>query len=245
MARLTRRELKSDELRSAFEDYEQFVRQNYREILLAAGILIAMVGSVLGLKWYAGRRDAEANAELGAALRTFDANVGTPAPGSLASEEQTFPTAQEKYRKALGQFTEMIQVKGFEKFLPQQKAVRLARYYVGLCQAELGDDVTAVRTLEQASHDADREIAGLGRLALAGELAKTGKLADAVKIYQDLADHPALTVPKATALLALADAYRATQPAQARQLYERVVKEFGSIPFLAGTIKQQVSNLPE
>jgi TolA-binding protein len=121
--------------------------------------------------------------------------------------------------------------------------VSIALYHVGVCQALLGDQAAAIKTLQEASQDRDREIAALAEFALAGELVKAGKLPDAAKMYQALADRPTLSVPRATALLALADAYRATQPAQARQIYERVEKEFGSDPALALAIKQQMAGV--
>ena len=68
----------------------------------------------------------------------------------------------------------------------------------------------------------------MAKFALAGELAKSGKTPEAAKLYQELADHPTITVPKASALLALADAYRESQPAKSRQIYEQVEKEFAS-----------------
>ena len=239
MARLTRRELKQDELRSTFEEFEQFAKQRYKEILVVVGIIAAVVGLVGGLKIYTDRQEAEASAELGAALRTFRAYVGTPAEGSLVPGELTFPTGREKYQRALQQFSEITM-----KF-PRTKAAAIARYHLGMCQSLLGDQAGAIRTLQEASRASDRNIASLAHLALAGELARSGKVAEAAKLYQDLADRPTTTVPRATALLAMADAYRATQPAQARQIYKRVEKEFGSDRALAETLRQQITSLPK
>lgn len=99
--------------------------------------------------------------------------------------------------------------------------------------------------LGKAGGASDQEIASLARLALAGELAGSGKLREAVKIYQNLADRPTLAVPRTTALLEMADAYRASQPAQARQIYERLQKEAGPDPILAQAINQQIESLPK
>jgi hypothetical protein len=78
---------------------------------------------------------------------------------------------------------------------------------------------------------------------LAGELAKSGKTPEAAKLYQELADHPTMTVPEASALLALADVYRESQPAQARKIYERVEKEFASNATVAQAVKQDIASL--
>jgi hypothetical protein len=204
------------------------------------------VGLGMGLKYLINQREATANAQLGEALDTFHAYVGVAASvGPYGAQQQSFPTAHEKYTKALAEFSAMTDVKGMQKLLPEQKAVRVARYHVGLCQAELGDQAGAIKTLTQAGADSDPQVGSLARFALAGELVLTGKTADGVKIYQDLVDHPTDTVPRATSQMALADALRATQPAQARQLYERMEKEYATDTELAQLIKQQLASLPK
>jgi tetratricopeptide (TPR) repeat protein len=239
LARLTRHELKKDEFRTTYEEFERFAKEHYKEIASAVGILIVVVGSAAGLKLYLERQEAQAAIQLGAALRTFRAYVGAPTPpGSPGSEIETFPTARERYKKALDRFTEISR-----KF-PRTKAAEIAAYHAGVCQAELGDQAAAIKTLQGASGASDRTIASLAQLALAGELARTGKLEEARKLYQNLADHPTLTVPRATALLEMAEAYRGTQPAQARRIYEGLEKEFGSDPALAQAIRQQMASLP-
>ena len=127
---------------------------------------------------------------------------------------------------------------------PRPKAAIIALYHVGVCESLLGNSEAAIRTLEEASREGDQGIAALARFALAGEYLKNGKTQEAAKIYQNLADHPSLTVPRASALLAMADSLRETQPQQARQLYDRIGKEFGSDPAIAATLKQQMEGLP-
>jgi len=240
--RLTRQQLKHDEFRETFDRFEDYLKQHYQDILTITLLVVVAVGAAVGLKLYVDRQEAEADAALGAALQTFRAYVGTPAPGTLGPEAETYPTAEAKYKKALNEFNAVIQK---YRMYPRPKAVAIARYQAGVCQALLGDQAAAIKTLEEASHERDPEIAALARLALADELAKAGKLAEAAKIYQDLADRPTLSVPKATALLAMADSYRASQPARARQIYNDLQKEFGSDPTVAETLKQEMSGLPQ
>ncbi len=245
MARMTRHELKEHKFQTTFEEYEQFAKAHYREISLVVGTALVIVGLVLGLRYLMNQQEAAANAELGDALETFHAYVGTPAPGTLGPDAKTFPTAKEKYTKALSQFSTMTNVKGYQKLLPQQKAVRIARYHVGLCQAELGDEAEAIKTLNQVVDDRDQDIASLARFALAEQLAKTGKTADGVKIFQNLADHPTTTVPKATAQLAWADALRDTQPAAARHIYEGMERDYAAETVVVESVKQQIASLPK
>jgi hypothetical protein len=245
LSRLSRRELKEDRLRTAFEDYEAFAKDHYKEITAAVAIGLALIGAVFGLRFFTNRTEASANTKLAAALDTYHAYVGNTSAGLVSPGMQSFPTAGEKYKKALTQFQAVTDGTGVERLLPQLKAVRIARYYVGMCQAQLGSDSGAVKTLQESGRDSDPSIAALAQLALAGEYVKTGKVADAVKIYQELADHPTSTVPRSTPLLALAGIYRNSQPAQARQVYERLEKEYGTDAALAADLKQQITSLPQ
>jgi tetratricopeptide (TPR) repeat protein len=242
---LSRRDLKEDRVRTAFEDYEDFAKQHYKEIITWVAIAVALVGGVFGVKIFTARAEANANTKLGAALDTYHAYVGATSPDLPNPGMQSYPTAQEKYKKALAEFQAVNDLTSLEKLLPRLKAMRLAQYYAALCQAQLGDDAAAAKALEESSRDSDANIASLARFALAGEDVKTGKVQDAIKIYQDLSDHPSETVPRSTALLALAGVYRGTQPAQARQIYERMEKEFGDDASLAAELKQEASSLPQ
>lgn len=240
MDRLTRHELKQDEFREGIDQLEQYLKTNLKQILTGAIVVIAVVGLAVGLKYYISEQQANANAELASALTTFHAYVGTMA-SPLESETTSFPTAANKYQKALGQFNTIVLK---YRMYPRPKAAIIALYYVGVCESLLGNSEAAIRTLQQATGEGDPGIAALARFALAGEFVKSGKTQEAAKIYQSLADHPSLTVPRASALLAMADTLRATQPGQARQLYDRLEKEFGSDPSIADTIKQQMAELP-
>jgi len=52
-------------------------------------------------------------------------------------------------------------------------------------------------------------------------------------------------VPKAAALFAMADAYRASQPARALQIYEQLQKDRNTDATLAQAIRQQIASLPQ
>ena len=241
MARLTRHELKTDEFQSTVESFEQFAKANAKQIITGVAGALLVAGAVIGWRMYSGRQEAAANAALGQALKTFKTEVNA-APVNLFSGQTPpagqFATPQDKYKAALAQFSEVAAT------YPRQTAGEFALYHAGLCQALLGDDAAAQKTLEAASHSSNKAAAALASLTLAGELAKTGKVAEAAKIYQNLADHPASTVPRATALLAEADLLRSTQPAQARALYETVAKEFSSDAYLSSTVRQEIASLP-
>jgi tetratricopeptide (TPR) repeat protein len=238
--RQTRHQLKHNEFKDSLVSLEEYLKHHYKEVITAAIILVVVVGLAGGLKYYTDRQEAGANADLGEALSTFRATVGQPTPGQNDPEGAAYSTAQEKYKKALQQFQAI-----FDKYrmVPRPKAVAIACYQAGVCQSLLGDHSGTIQTLTEVSQSGDAEIAAMAKFALAGELASSGKTPEAVKIYQELADHPTVTVPKASALLAMADAYRESQPAQARQIYERVQKEFASNATVAQAVKQDIASL--
>jgi tetratricopeptide (TPR) repeat protein len=235
-----RHQLKHDEFKDTLVQFEEYFKQHYKEILNIAIIVVVVLGLASGLKYYTDRQEAAANADLGEALATFRASVGPPTPGQAGPGGATYATAQEKYNKALQQFDAILDR---YKMLPHPKAVAIARYQAGVCQALLGDHAGAILTLTEASQDHDAEVAAMAKFALAGELVNSGKTPQAAKLYQELADHPTITVPKASALLAMADAYRESQPAQARQIYERVEKEFASNTTVTQAVKQDIASL--
>ena len=243
MARLSRHELKQDEFQSTVEAFENFAKQNYKQIILTVVVAILVAGSIVGWKEYNARQAAAANAALADALKTFTASVGGPAPNLFAPQQQPptgqFATDQDKYKKALAQFSDIV------ARYPRQTPSGFARYHVGLCQAALGDSPAAIKTLDAASRAADRDVASLAKLALAEELARAGKTDEAVKTYKDLASHPSATVPEATALLGLADAYRTSQPGQARAIYEKLEKDYSSDAYLASVVKEELATLPK
>jgi tetratricopeptide (TPR) repeat protein len=242
LAHISRHELMQDELRSTYEEFEEFVKTRYKEIATVAGIVLVVAGLAVGLKTYQVRRDAEASEALGTALKTFRAYVGEVPQGGMMPGLQTFPTTQEKYKKAQAQFQEVI-----TKFAstPEPKAVAVARYHVGLCQAFLGDSAAALKTLEEASRTTDRDIASLAQFALAGEYLKAGKTAEAVRIYQDLAAKPSATVPDSAAKLALADVYRSTDPKRAREIYQQIEKQYATNTTIAQAVRDKISTLPQ
>jgi len=238
--RKTRHQLKQDEFRDTLVTAEEFVKAHAKEIINYTIIVVAVLALAGGLKYYTDRQEAAANADLGAALATFRAYVGQPTPGQSDPNAPTYLTAEAKYQKALQQFDAIV-----SKYTmpPKPKAVDIALYQAGVCQSLLNDHAGAIRTLMEASQIHDAEIASLAKYALAGELAKTGKTQEAAKLYQDLADHPTLNVPRASALLGLADDYRASQPAKAREIYQRVGKDFASDPTVAQAVQQQMASL--
>ncbi len=238
MDRYTRHQLKQDEFQDTIESLQIFVSEHLKAIILVSAAVIVIVGGALWIKSYYAHQEAAANNLLQAAIGTFNAQVGTPDPNNPVPPGQMFPTDKAKYEKALGEFGEIVKV------YPKTKAAGYAEVHMGVCQARMGNDSVAIKTLQEAGRQSDKEIASLAQFALAGELLKTGKQDAALKIYQDLANHPTMTVPRTTALLAMANTYSVTDPSRAREIYIQIRKEAGTNEIVAEALKEQLSELP-
>ena len=242
MDRLTRHELKQDEFKESLDQLEQYLTTHLKEIVTVAVLAIVVVGSAVGVKYYLSQQEANANLDLASALRTFQAYVGTFAPGSIPPGTESYPTAADRYKAALLKFNAIA---AKYRLFPRPKAVGIALYHAGLCESFLGNSAAAINTLQEASRDGEREVASLAQLALADEFLKAGKTQEADRIYQNLADHPTLTVPRASALLALAGSLKNSQPARARQLYDQIRKDFSSEPSVAQILKEEMADMPQ
>jgi tetratricopeptide (TPR) repeat protein len=237
--RYTRHQLKQDDFQEKMDALQVFAEKHLKQIIIIGAAVIVVAGAGWWIRSYYARQEAAANTELQTAITTFHAYVGSSQEAALMGAEKTYPTASAKYQKALTQFSEVV------KYYPRTKAGAYALIQMGICQSQLGNDATAIKTLQNAAKDSNKGVASQAEFALAGVLAKTGKTDEAAKIYQDLADHPTTMVPRATALLALGDLYRAKQPKRAREIYQQVQKEYGSDAVIAESLKQQLATLPQ
>ena len=184
MDRLTRRELKQDQLRTTYEGFEEFAKTHYKDILGVVGVAVVVVGLAAALKFYMDRQEAEANAQLGAALKTFRAYVGNASPEVVGADSPSFPTAQEKYKKALQQFTEVV-----HKF-PRQNAAAIARYHVGVLELAGGDAPGALAEADSIRRLAPTHLFGFMLRARALETQRNA--AGANQAYRDfLKNEPA------------------------------------------------------
>jgi TolA-binding protein len=127
---------------------------------------------------------------------------------------KTFATVADRAKAANPLFVQVA------KSYSSTTAGHNALYFAGLTAAEMGDTAGAEANFRKAADLHDAGIASLARLALANLLSQHGQTSDAIKLYQDLIQHPTATVPAATAQLQLAQLYEANNnPAEANKIY--------------------------
>ena len=188
--------------------------------LIAAVVVVIVIGAIAFGGWYyLNSQDEKASAEFSTAVRTWETPLRPagvpPQPGT-----DSFASAQERATAARKQFQAIV-----DKY-PRTHTADMARYFVGLASAQLGDNAAADRSLQEAARSSNADLAALGKFALASVYRAENKDAQAIDLYKQLMDKPTLVVSKATAQLELASFYESRQkPDEAKKIYEQVQKE--------------------
>ncbi len=215
---ILRKDLKKDEFRDSIVHGVESVASHQQAVWLVIAAAIVVALSVFGWSTYTSRQTAKASASLDDAMKIFQARIRAPGeqaePGEITyvDEKNKYADAEKKFLEAAGQYK-------------RTKPGQVAQYYAALCEIQLKNYAQAEKTLGEFS-SSDDSLTGLAKFQLAGVYLQENKDSQAVAIYNQLSDKPTVFVPKPVVLLALADHYRRSDPAQAEKLYNQVKKDF-------------------
>ena len=95
MARITRKELKSDKFALEVEHTFTLFEEHQQQILRYGGIALAVVVLIVGYMWYANRQRGVREEALARAIQVQEAPVGPPSPG----QNLNFPTQDAEGRR--------------------------------------------------------------------------------------------------------------------------------------------------
>ena len=219
----TRHQLKQDRFSQATlqaaEKTVHWTVEHQSKLIVVAIAVIAAAAIVVGGWYYLNMQDEKASGDFSTAVRTFDEPVRPagvpPQPGfdSFASLEERATAARKQFQAIVDKY-------------PHTKTADMARYFVGLTSAQLNDNAAAERNLQATASSSNKELAALGKFALASLYRTEKKDPQAIDLYKQLADKPASTVSKVTAQLELAGVYEAQQKRdEAKKIYDQVQKE--------------------
>jgi predicted negative regulator of RcsB-dependent stress response len=220
VAHISRKELKTDEFRDTLAHGAE-VLGTHKTLIWQVGVVVIVAAcAVFAWRYYSGRQNAQASTAFAAAMKLYDAQVAvpgqSPGPGAL-----TFPNDAIKYtaaQKAMGDVA---------MHFPHSRYGAMARYYAAVSLDHLGRYQDAVNWLLPMTDRGDAQFQALAKFELAHVYDHVGKSAQAIALYQQLADNPSVFVPKPLVLLALGDHYRAHNDAQqAVKYYQQVKSEF-------------------
>jgi predicted negative regulator of RcsB-dependent stress response len=218
-----RHQLKEDRFSKAtLEAAEKTVNwsQEHRDKLIIAVVVVLIVAAIgIGAWYYNNSQDQKASLDLSTAVRT----LSTPLRPAGTPEQPGFPSFDSLNARATAA---RKQFQAVADTYSHTRSGKMARYFVGLTAAQLGDYTTAERNLQEAADSSDANLAPLGKFALASVYADEKKDAQAVGLYKELIAKPTLLVSKATAQFQLASFYETRQrPDEARNLYMQIQKE--------------------
>ncbi len=186
---------------------------------LAIRLLIAIVAVVLVCAavavTYTVRSNA-ASAALSDAMQVMDTPVSTP-DQPVPPSTKSFGSTAERARAAAGQFGAIADKYGMTP------AGRNARYLQAVSTLEAGDKGAAEPLLKKSADSANRDVATLSEMALAGLYHDTGRDAMAVDTYKKVVSKPSVLVPAGLARLDLAALYESTgKSADAKKIYAEI-----------------------
>jgi predicted negative regulator of RcsB-dependent stress response len=216
---ILRKDLKKDEIREKFVHGVESVASHQQALWIVVTAALVVALAVFGWNSYARRQTAKASVALDDALKIFQARIRTagepidPVDVSYLDEKNKFTDADKKFLVVAGQYG-------------RTKPGQMARYYAALSEAQLKQFGQAEKNLSEVITSGDESLAGLAKFQLAEVYVQENKGAQAVDLFKQLSDKPSVFVPKPMAMLALADYYRKTDPAQATKLYNQVKQEF-------------------
>jgi tetratricopeptide (TPR) repeat protein len=189
------------------------------KLALAAVALVVVVAAILGGWYYLNRQDQQASFSLSQAVRALDTPV-RPAGMPPQADAPSFGSAKERATEARKKFQAVVDQ------YPRTRSADMARYFVGVTSADLGDNAAAERALKEVGSSHNDELAALANFALASVYRRENRYKEAIELYKKLADKPTHTVGKASAQLELANTYRSdNQPLEAKRVYQEVQKQ--------------------
>lgn len=268
--RLRRKDLKHDEFITATGRVTQWLMDRRRRIGWALLAVVVVVSVVLSVRLVHQRQEQSAAALLAAAMEIYRAPVIPPAPevvvapiadqGETVAEEDPgvagegpledplsvpeppitglqFASAEEKYRAALERFEPIV-----DRY-PSRPSGRVAAFYAGDCQAQLGNTEAAIAAFTQAAEAGASLVSSMALYRL-GQLERgLGNAEGAVAYFDRLLEIPRSLFPRGEALMAKAGAHEEAGDARAAlAAYQRVLNDF-SDSYVALEARRHVEEL--
>lgn len=210
----TRHALKKDKFAQAAASSASWVNVHRSTVvrwsITAAVALVVVIGGLI----FSSVRSSQANDALGAAMDIY--NTPLAVPGEPAQSD-TYATAADRAKAANTQFVSVADKYGWTR------QGKMARYFAGITDQELGQTASAESALQSVADSWDRNLANLAKVALAGIYQQTGRDSQALDLYNQIIAKPSTTVSAAVAQLDLAEMYAAEgKRDQARTLWAKV-----------------------
>lgn len=214
MARITRKELKSDRFASEVTHTVEYVGEHRRQVMLYGGVVLAVVVLAVGVYFYRQRQHSARQRELVDALETYNAVVTAGSSPQQGFRAKMFSTKAEKEKAIQKAFTDLaVNHAGTEEGA-------IAQYYLAIIASDRGNAAEAEKRFRDVTENASENQASLAKMALAQLEQGRGRTAEAEKLLRSIVSAPTVLVSKEQATIALARLIGPTRPEEARKLLE-------------------------
>jgi predicted negative regulator of RcsB-dependent stress response len=210
VARITRKELKTDKFALEVEQTVTYFEEHRAEVLRYGAIAAVVVLIGVGVFMYRNHQRSIRQQELATAIAIQEASIGGTNPGS----QFTFPTLPDRVKAATKAFAELA-----SKYSGSQEGL-IALNYLGAIAADAGNLAEAEKRFKEVAAGGDQRMASLAKLSLAQIYFVQDRNKDGEAQMRDLIAHPTEFVSKDQATFTLAKALIKTNPTEARRLIE-------------------------
>jgi predicted negative regulator of RcsB-dependent stress response len=231
VARITRKELKSDKFAQEVGLTVTFFEEHQKDVVRYGGIGIAVVLLIGGFVIYQRHEHAALQQTLSQAIRIQESPVADVSTNGAS----TFPTQDSKDQAAIRAFTDL------ETKHSGSAEAEIAEYYLGAIHADQGKLADAEKNFLNVVNHGDKNYASLARMSLAEIYFSDGRFDQGEKMLRDLIAHPTVFVSKDQAAISLARRLIGRNNAEARKLLAPI--KDGKTP-VASIAQMMYSQLP-
>jgi predicted negative regulator of RcsB-dependent stress response len=231
VARITRKELKSDKFAQEVGLTVDFFEEHREELVRYGGIALAVALLAVGYMYDARHQHAVRQEALYKALEAAEAPVGAAQPGGGLS----FATEQAKDEQTVKLLTDLAGKYG------GSAEGEIAEYFLGSVRADQGNLPEAEKHLLEAAQKGDEKYSSLAKFSLAQIYFEEGRGDQGEKILRDLIAHPTIFVSSDQASIALARQIMPKNPAEAHKLLQPLLSKPGGVGQVAGDLNSEMS----
>ena len=210
MARITRKELKTDKFALEVEHTVTFFEEHQKEIIRYGAAVLVVLLLIVGYTVYSRRQHSKRQEALYRAIQVQEAPIGPPSPGV----NRNFPTQEAKDQTAIKVFTDL------QNAYPGSVEAEIATYYLGAIKADQGKLADAEKDFKEVADHGDARYGSLAKMSLAQIYFADGRSDQGEAILRDLIAHPTPFVSSEQASIMLARFLAPKKPAEARKLLD-------------------------
>lgn len=224
MKKEERHQIKRDDLATALGSASDYYESHRRMVITWGAVALALaVAGFAGRSWWQ-EREAQSARVLGKLIRTYNAPITATIEDLQTADPNrvTFTSTEERDRKVIEQADAILRQGG------SGATIAGAGLYKGMAQADMKQNDAARQSLDEVMRHDPRGVFGqMARLRTARLLEEQGKAADALAIYQAIADDAAGLLPREEGLVGMARCQSSLgKNDEARKIYQRIVSEF-------------------